>query len=98
MFETATLSYGPPSKRVWTTFAGATGQALLVDLRRASAIDFPAGASARRVEHQDYRARSPSGAAGAWAGGEAKDGCRRIAVFSEDADRAVYDSAQGTVD
>lgn len=30
MFETAILSYGPPSKRVWTTFAGVTGQALLV--------------------------------------------------------------------
>jgi periplasmic protein TonB len=30
MFETATLSYGPPSKRVWTTFAGVAGQALLV--------------------------------------------------------------------
>jgi protein TonB len=30
MFETAILSYGAPSKRVWTTFAGFTGQALLV--------------------------------------------------------------------
>jgi len=30
MFETAILSYGPASKRVWTTFAGVTGQALLV--------------------------------------------------------------------
>jgi protein TonB len=30
MFETAILSYGSPSKRVWTTFAGITGQALLV--------------------------------------------------------------------
>jgi protein TonB len=30
MFETATLSYGSPSKRVWTTFAGVAGQALLV--------------------------------------------------------------------
>src|SRR5438477_6618070 len=30
MFETATLSYGPVSKRVWTTFAGVAGQALLV--------------------------------------------------------------------
>jgi protein TonB len=30
MFETAILSYGPPSKRVWATFAGITGQALLV--------------------------------------------------------------------
>src|ERR1700681_4539742 len=30
MFETAILSYGPPAKRVWTTFAGVTGQALLV--------------------------------------------------------------------
>ena len=30
MFETATISYGPPSKRVWTTFAGVTGQALLL--------------------------------------------------------------------
>ena len=30
MFETATLSYGHPSKRIWTTFAGVAGQALLV--------------------------------------------------------------------
>src|SRR5437899_7183435 len=30
MFETATLSYGPPSKRVWATALGFTGQAVLV--------------------------------------------------------------------
>src|SRR5579872_6870498 len=30
MFEQAVLSSGPASKRVWTTFAGITGQALLV--------------------------------------------------------------------
>jgi periplasmic protein TonB len=30
MFEQAVLSNGPASKRVWTTFAGVTGQALLV--------------------------------------------------------------------
>lgn len=30
MFEQAVLSSGPASKRVWTTFAGVTGQALLV--------------------------------------------------------------------
>src|SRR4051812_3588274 len=30
MFETALLSTGPQSKRAWTTFAGVTGQALLV--------------------------------------------------------------------
>jgi len=30
MFETATLTYGQGSKRVWGTFAGVTGQALLV--------------------------------------------------------------------
>ena len=30
MFETATLSYGPPTKRVWTTAVGFTGQALLI--------------------------------------------------------------------
>ncbi len=30
MFETATLTYGPASKRAWTTFAGFAGQALLV--------------------------------------------------------------------
>jgi periplasmic protein TonB len=30
MFETATLSYGSRSKRVWTTFAGVAGQTLLV--------------------------------------------------------------------
>ena len=30
MFETATLSYGPPSKRVWATAMGFTGQALLI--------------------------------------------------------------------
>ena len=30
MFETATLSYGPPSKRVWTTAMGFTGQAMVI--------------------------------------------------------------------
>lgn len=30
MFETATLSYGPPTKRVWATAVGFTGQALLI--------------------------------------------------------------------
>ena len=30
MFETATLSYGPPSKRVWATALGFTGQAVLI--------------------------------------------------------------------
>src|SRR5450432_1150188 len=30
MFETATLSYGPPAKRVWATAMGFTGQAMLV--------------------------------------------------------------------
>ena len=30
MFETATLSYGPPSKRVWATAMGFTGQAVLI--------------------------------------------------------------------
>ena len=30
MFETATLSYGPPAKRVWATAMGFTGQALLI--------------------------------------------------------------------
>ena len=36
MFETA-ISYGPPSHRVWTTFMGVTGQAILV----AGAIAIP---------------------------------------------------------
>jgi protein TonB len=30
MFETAVLSYDPPTKRVWATFAGFTGQAALI--------------------------------------------------------------------
>jgi len=30
MFETAVLSYGPPTKRVWATFAGFTGQVALI--------------------------------------------------------------------
>jgi len=30
MFETATLSYGPPAKRVWATAMGFTGQALVI--------------------------------------------------------------------
>ncbi len=30
MFETATLSYGPPGKRVWATALGFTGQAVLI--------------------------------------------------------------------
>ena len=32
MFEQAVLSNGPAAKRVWTTFAGVTGQALLVTI------------------------------------------------------------------
>ncbi|MGD0776545.1 MAG: hypothetical protein ABSC05_27330 [Candidatus Solibacter sp.] len=30
MFETAAFSYGPPTKRVWTTAMGFTGQAVLI--------------------------------------------------------------------
>src|SRR6185295_15805117 len=30
MFETATLSYGPSTKRVWATALGFTGQAVLI--------------------------------------------------------------------
>jgi len=30
MFETATFSYAPPAKRVWTTAMGFTGQAVLI--------------------------------------------------------------------
>ena len=30
MFETAVLSQGPQTKRVWTTCLGFTGQALLI--------------------------------------------------------------------
>src|ERR1035437_8917179 len=30
MFETASLSYGPPTKRVWATAMGFTGQAMLI--------------------------------------------------------------------
>lgn len=30
MFETATLSYGPPTKRLWATAMGFTGQAMLI--------------------------------------------------------------------
>jgi protein TonB len=43
MFETATLSYGPRSKRVWTTFAGFTGQALLVTCAVLAPMIFPQG-------------------------------------------------------
>lgn len=32
MFEQAVLSYGPASKRVWSTLAGVTGQALMVGM------------------------------------------------------------------
>ena len=30
MCETANLSYGPPTKRLWTTCAGFSGQAVVI--------------------------------------------------------------------
>jgi len=41
MFETA-VSYGPPSHRVWTTFMGMTGQAILLACAIAIPLWFPA--------------------------------------------------------
>jgi protein TonB len=41
MFETA-ISYGPPSHRVWTTFIGITGQAILVACAIVIPLWFPA--------------------------------------------------------
>lgn len=43
MFETATLTYGRDSKRVWGTFAGVTGQALLVTCAVIAPMISPAG-------------------------------------------------------
>jgi protein TonB len=42
MFETATLTYGQGSKRVWGTFAGVTGQALLVTCAAVAPMIWPA--------------------------------------------------------
>ena len=42
MFETATLTYGRGSKRVWGTFAGVTGQALLVTCAIVAPMIWPA--------------------------------------------------------
>jgi periplasmic protein TonB len=41
MFETAVLSYGPPTKRVWATFAGFTGQAALVGFALLAPLLWP---------------------------------------------------------
>jgi protein TonB len=41
MFETAVLSYGSPTKRVWATCAGFTGQALLVGFALLAPMIWP---------------------------------------------------------
>jgi periplasmic protein TonB len=41
MFETATLSYGSPSKRVWATALGFTGQALMISGALLAPMIFP---------------------------------------------------------
>lgn len=41
MFETATLSYGPPTKRVWATALGFTGQAMLIGGALLAPMVFP---------------------------------------------------------
>jgi protein TonB len=41
MFETATLNYGPPTKRVWATLAGFAGQVLLIGCALAAPIIWP---------------------------------------------------------
>ena len=41
MFETATLSYGPPTKRVWATALGFTGQAMLIGGSLLAPMVFP---------------------------------------------------------
>lgn len=41
MFETATLSYGPPTKRVWATALGFTGQAMLLGGALLAPMVFP---------------------------------------------------------
>jgi protein TonB len=41
MFETAVLSYGPPTKRVWATCAGFTGQALLIGFALLAPMIWP---------------------------------------------------------
>lgn len=42
MFETATLSYGPSSKRVWATAMGFTGQAMLIGCALLAPLIWPA--------------------------------------------------------
>jgi protein TonB len=41
MFETAVLSYGPPTKRVWATFAGFGGQALVIGFALLAPLLWP---------------------------------------------------------
>ena len=41
MFETAILSYGPPTKRVWSTALGFTGQAMLIGGALLAPMVFP---------------------------------------------------------
>ena len=41
MFETAILSYGPPTKRVWSTALGFTGQAMLIGCALLAPMVFP---------------------------------------------------------
>jgi protein TonB len=41
MFETANLSYGPPTKRLWATCAGFTGQVLLIGFALIAPMIWP---------------------------------------------------------
>ena len=74
MFETATLSYGPPTKRVWATAMGFTGQALLIGCALLAPADFAADLGARVPG--DHAGASRRSAATAAAGSE---GCAAVA-------------------
>lgn len=63
MFEQAVLSNGPLSKRVWTTFAGVTGQVLLVSLAVMIPMIWPEAMPGHQVLLRVFAPGAPPGRA-----------------------------------
>ena len=63
MFEQAVLSNGPASKRVWTTFAGITGQAMLVTIAVMIPMMWPEAMPSHQTLLRVFAPGVPPGAA-----------------------------------
>jgi hypothetical protein len=92
MFETATLSYGPPTKRVWTTAMGFTGQALLIGCAVLAPIISPPDFRARVSGHHFGHTRRSTAIADRSEDLAAPVPCHRNARLQDFAHRAVQDS------